>query len=129
MDIKFIKQIPFFSALSDEKAEIVLKAFRMKSFGPGDIIFNQDDLGDGMYGIIFGEVEVIRNGEQIAKLGNNAFFGEMALIAPEPRSATIKAVSDLSVFFLSKSAFDEIKLDLGEDVKAEILSRIQEAYS
>lgn len=129
MDIKFIKQIPFFAALSDEKAEVVLKAFRMKSFGPGDIVFKQDALGDGMYGIIFGEVEVIRNDEVIAKIGNNGFFGEMALIAPEPRSATIKAVSDLSVFFLSKEAFDQIKMDLGENVKAEILRRIQEDYS
>jgi len=129
MDIKFIKQIPFFGALSDEKAEVVLKAFRMKSFAPGDIIFKQDALGDGMYGIIFGEVEVIRNDEVIAKIGNNGFFGEMALIAAEPRSATIKVLSDLSVFFLSKEAFDQITLALGDDVKADILSRIQEDYS
>ena len=128
MDIKFIKQIPIFSHLDDEKARLVMDAFQMKSFAPGDIIFRQGEVGDGMYGIIFGEVEVERGGEVVAKLGNNDFFGEMALVAGEPRSATVKAVSDLSVFFLSKKAFDEIKDELGEDVRQEILRRISEDY-
>lgn len=128
MDIKFIKQIPIFSHLSDEEAQLVMGSFEMKSFGAGDFIFQQGDVGTGMYGIIFGEVEVIRNDEVIAKLGTNDFFGEMALIADEKRSATVKATSDLSCFYLSKQAFDQIKDDLGEEVRAEILRRISEDY-
>ena len=128
MDIRFVKEIPFFSALSDEKAQFIMDAFQMKSFAPGDIIFRQGEEGDGMYGIIFGEVEVEIDGKVVAKLGNNEFFGEMALVAGDQRSATVKTVSDLSVFFLSKKAFDEIKDELGEDVRQEILRRIAEDY-
>jgi len=128
MDIKFIKQIPIFSHLDDGKAQLVMDAFEMKSFGSGDFIFQQGDVGIGMYGIIFGEVEVIRNDEVIAKLGTNDFFGEMALIADEKRSATVKAISDLSCFYLSKQAFDAIKDDLGAEVRQEILRRISEDY-
>ncbi len=128
MDIKFIKQIPIFSHLDDEKAQAVMDVFKMKSFGTGDVIFQQGEQGDGMYGIIFGEVEVERNHEVVAKLSTNDFFGEMALIAGEPRSATIKVLSDLSVFFLSKQAFDAIKDELGQEIHQEILRRISEDY-
>ncbi len=128
MDIKFIKQIPIFSHLDDLKAGAIMGAFQMKSFAAGDFIFQQGDVGMGMYGVIFGEVEVIRDDEVIAKLGSNDFFGEMALIADEKRSATIKSLSDLSVFYLSKEAFDQIKDDLGPEVRQEVLRRISEDY-
>ena len=80
MDIKFIKQIPLFSNLSDEKAQIILDSFEMKSFEAGDAVFHQNQEGDGMYGIIFGEAEVSIDGKEIATLGNNDYFGEMALV-------------------------------------------------
>ena len=128
MDIKFIKQIPIFSTLSDEKAQMVLDSVDMKSYVTGDIVFQQGDAGDGLFGVIFGGVEVIMDDKQIAILGNNDFFGEMSLIADEPRSATVRATSDLSAFFLSKQAFDQIKDELGDDVKMEILRRAEEDF-
>ncbi len=128
MDIKYIKQIPIFASLSDSKAQVVLDSVQMKSFALGDIIFQQGEVGNGLYGIIMGEVEVIMDDKQIATLSNNNFFGEMSLIADEPRSATVRAISDLSVFFLSKQAFNQIKGELGDDVKREILKRSEEDF-
>ena len=123
MDIQYIKNIPIFSTLSDENAQIVLDSVQMKSFANGDMVFQQGDVGNGLYGIIMGTVEVILDDNVIAKLGPNDFFGEMSLIAEEPRSATVRATSDLSAFFLSKEAFEQIKGELGEEVKQEILRR------
>ena len=128
MDIKFIKQIPIFSTLSDEHAQMAVGAVEIKSFSAGDIVFQQGEIGNGLYGIIFGEAEVIMDDRQIVTLGNNDFFGEMSLIAEEPRSATVRALSDLSVFFLSKQIFEQIKGDLGEGVKREILRRAEQDF-
>lgn len=130
MNKKFIQQIDFFSQLSEEKLEIVLNAFEAKNFQKNDLIMNQGDVGDGMYVIIFGEVDVIRDNKVIAQLKNEDFFGELALVANEPRSATIKATSDnLSTFFLSKAGFDQIKDELGDESRQEILKRITENYA
>ncbi len=128
MDIKFIKQIPLFSNLSDEKAQIILDSFEMKSFEAGDAVFHQNQEGDGMYGIIFGEAEVSIDGKEIATLGNNDYFGEMALVGFEKRNATVKASTQLSVFFLSKTVFESIKDDLGQEVSDEMMRRIKEDF-
>ena len=130
MDTKFIKQIPFFSHLSDEKITIVFNQFEARKFKKDEIVMNQGDPGDGMYVIIFGEVEVIRDNKTIATLKDENFFGEMALAANEPRSATIKVISeDLSTFFLSRESFDAIRHEIGNEVRSEIIRRIAEDYS
>ncbi len=128
MDIRFVKQIPFFSHLSDEKLRLVVDHFDMKSFNAGDMVVQQGEPGDGMYGIIFGEADVIMDDKTVATLKTDDFFGEMSLIANEPRSATVQAKSDLSVFFLTKLAFDAIKDELGDEVRQEILRRAEEDY-
>lgn len=128
MDIKFIKQIPLFSHLSDEKAQVIVDAFEVKSFSPGDVIFHQNDEGNGMYGIIFGEAEVVIDEKVVATLGNNDYFGEMALMGFERRNATIRVTAPMSAFFLSKEVFDSIKEQLGQEVSDEIMRRIKEDF-
>lgn len=129
MDPKFLKQIPFFSHLDDEKTDVVLKAFEERRFKKGDVVMHQGDEADGMYVMISGEVEVEIDKKVVTSLESNDFFGEMALVANEPRSATIRVVSDeLSTLYLSKETFKSIKDELGEDVNREILQRIIENY-
>lgn len=128
MDIKFIKQIPVFSNLSDDKAKIIVDSLETKMFKEGDTIFNQNDEGDGMYGIFFGEAEVVIDNKIITDLGNNDYFGEMALIGFDKRNATVRAKTDLSVFFLSREVFNSIKDELGQEVSDEIMRRIKEDF-
>lgn len=129
MDLNFLKQIPFFSHLDDEKMNIVLKVCKTRNFKKGDVVIDQEDEADGMYVITSGEVEVGIDKKVVTSLEVNDFFGEMALVVHARRSATIRVVSEkLSTLFLSKEAFKAIKDELGEDVKREILQRIIENY-
>ncbi len=129
MESKFLKQIPFFSHLSEEQLGFLASLFENRLFHKGDAVIMQNEVGDGMYVIIFGEVEVVRDGQVLTTLTTNDFFGEMALVADEPRSANVTVTSDdLSAFYLSRKAFKAIKDDLGDEVKLEILRRISEDY-
>ncbi|KAJ3156239.1 anaphase-promoting complex subunit Hcn1 [Geranomyces michiganensis] len=77
----------------------------------GDTIFEQGRVGNEMYFIIFGSVEVIIGGRQIGSLTSGAFFGEVALLGQTPRTATIKAVSNVMAYQFDGSDFDTILFD------------------
>jgi NADH dehydrogenase len=78
-------------------------------FEPGDIIFEQGDVGEFLYMIVSGEVEVIRNdnGNQriLGRLKDGEYFGEMALLSKSPRNATIRCIKPTDVLALKKGDF------------------------
>lgn len=81
--------------------------FQVESFAAGRTVFRQGDAADAAYFIRRGEVEVVDevSGEVLRTLGPGDYFGEIALIADRPRSATIRARSDLEVSVVGKQNF------------------------
>lgn len=84
----------------------------MMRFPAGEIIFRQGDPGDFVYTIISGDVEVVRNepdGESVlARLAPGQYFGEMALLSDAPRTASVRAVTDVEVVTLSRADFSTL---------------------
>ena len=80
-----------------------------KVYREGEVIIRQGEVGDCLYVIQRGEVEVLRReGDKeycLAVLGAEDFFGEMALFDQEVRSATVRALSDVWVLSLEKRSF------------------------
>ncbi len=78
-------------------------------FETGEIIFHEGDVGDYLYIIVNGEVEVYQEKEGkkhvIAKLGKGEYFGEMALLNQRSRLATVQCFSPVDVLALRKSDF------------------------
>ena len=108
-----IRANPLFSGLSREDIAKILGRLEEKSFNAGTTILSQGDQGDSFYFIQSGAVQVVLEGgggrrESIAVLGPQEGFGEMALLSGEPRSATIIAVKDTTVWRLSREAWNEL---------------------
>jgi CRP-like cAMP-binding protein len=108
-----IRNIPLFSALSREDIAKVLGKIEETSFDAGTRIFSQGDRGDSFYFIQSGAVQVVLESpggrpECIGVLGSQEWFGEMALLSGEPRSATIIAIKDTTLWRLSREAWDEL---------------------
>jgi NADH:ubiquinone reductase (H+-translocating) len=86
---------------------------RNQHFEPGDIIFQQGDLGDCVYVVEQGECDVLcaRKGEQehLATLGRGAYFGEMALLSNKTRSATLQARTAMDVLIIPKADFNKLR--------------------
>lgn len=78
-------------------------------YEPGQAVFRQGELGDRLYLILSGEVDVVRDeaGESrvLARLGPGQWFGEMALVHHTIRSADVRCVSPLDVLSLPREEF------------------------
>jgi len=78
-------------------------------YNDGEIIIRQGTVGDCLYVIQEGKVEVIdESGEKeikIAELGEAEFFGEMGLFEKDVRSCTVKAVGDAKILTIDKKNF------------------------
>ena len=81
------------------------------SFKKGDTIFREGEIGEEMYIIKTGSVEVvkkIRDEEVVlAQLKAGSFFGEMALFGDKHRNATIKALTDCEMIVINKHILDK----------------------
>lgn len=72
----------------------------------GEVIFNEGDIGDYLYIITEGVVEVIKNKNQVvAQLKKGDFFGESALLHQKARAATVRCIQPTDVLALRKSDF------------------------
>jgi NADH dehydrogenase len=84
----------------------------------GDVVFNEGDVGDSLFMILSGQVEVSKRfaGEQrvIGRLGPGEYFGEMALLGRHPRNATTRALTPLDVLVLPGSDFSALAESLTE---------------
>lgn len=63
----------------------------VQNYEPGDTIFTEGDIGESMYVILNGEVEISQDNRLVDCLLPGDIFGEMALIDDSPRCATAKA--------------------------------------
>ena len=80
-----------------------------KTYGDGEPIARQGEIGECMYVIQQGQVEVVREQDgtevQLATLEEGDFFGEMALFDRERRSATVRALGEARVLTVDKRTF------------------------
>jgi NADH dehydrogenase len=87
-------------------------------FEAGDDVFRQGDLGDRLYIIVKGAVDVVREDERgetvLARLGPGEYFGEMALLQRTTRNATVRAAETTDLLSLPQGEFSVLAAHLPE---------------
>jgi CRP-like cAMP-binding protein len=101
-----ISSSPLFEMLSSAEIEQLAELAEQRRYAAGDLVFEEGELGDSLYVIVHGEVEVVRRdgaGEPrvLTVLGPPSFFGEMSVIDKEYRSATVRARSEAELLRLT----------------------------
>ena len=98
------------AVLEPDEASALLKHASLRQFRPGKTVFRREDPGDGMYGVLTGQVVVTVKSEAGKELilnlfGPGDFFGEIALLDGKGRSATAVARESAELLFLARHAF------------------------
>ncbi|MCR5063448.1 MAG: cyclic nucleotide-binding domain-containing protein [Treponema sp.] len=114
-------QIQLFSDfnINDENDKRILKevyeSMTIETYQKGDVIIAEGKFGDMFYILYEGSIHICRKtpaGDTIAladlKSEDNVFFGETALISDDPRTATVKAITDCKCIALSSTKFLDV---------------------
>ncbi len=77
----------------------------IRQVAAGSVIFEEGAAGDEMFGVIEGEVEIRSSHGAVYKLGPDDTFGEMSIVDSSPRSATVRAITDVKLAVIDRKTF------------------------
>ena len=107
-----LRTVDLFRPLSDDELRKVMARSRPLHYAAGERVIEEGSPGDSFFIIDQGQVLVSKRmggaDREIARLMEGQFFGEMALLTGERRSATIEAATDVDLFMIDKPAFQDI---------------------
>lgn len=110
---KVLKRIPLFKDLTEEAVRDTARLLLLRHVPAGEIIFSQGDSGDAMYVVDSGRIDAVsdeagKRGELVARFGEGDFFGETALLTGKTRPFTAYARSDVNLWSLYRTDFDNL---------------------
>jgi CRP/FNR family cyclic AMP-dependent transcriptional regulator len=97
-----------FSECSRSELRTIAKAAKPVSVKVGTTVCDEGEVGQTFYFILSGKAAVIRHGRRVAELGPGEYFGELALLDRLPRSATVKALTDMELLAISQKDFNKL---------------------
>ena len=100
-----------FSECSRAELRTIAKSAEPVSVKAGTIVCDEGEVGQTFYFILSGTATVLRHGRKVAELGAGGYFGELALLDRLPRSATVKAATDLELLVISQKDFNKLLMD------------------
>ena len=113
--ITFLKESPFFAALPLEELYHIALSVQEESVPAGTTVIEQGTLGDKMYIVVNGQLEVRRldggaagEGLRVAVLVDKQVFGDMSLLDDEPRSASVISIGECRLLSLQRGDLERI---------------------
>ncbi len=107
-----LRYVPMFSTCTDKDLAQVARLAEELPVPSGEVLVQEGRLGHEFYIVVEGKAEVTRNGEVLAVLGSGEHFGELALLDPHTRTATVTMVEDGMVLELSQREFWQLLQDV-----------------
>jgi hypothetical protein len=104
---KTLRYLAFFRDFSDDQITEVVNASEWKEYKKGATIVTEGEPETAFYIIAKGGVEVVKNGMVVGLMKQGDCFGEIAFLTRQPRNATIRARTDVSLMSVSASLMEQ----------------------
>ncbi len=108
-----LREIPFFEAFTDDELDFFARNVSLRYFPDETVLFNEGDIGDYLFFVVEGKIEVCLQSTDsrpliIAAFEQGSCIGEMSLVDDYPRSATIVVREPSELLILTKTRFETI---------------------
>lgn len=108
--LELLRNVPAFSGLSDDQRALLAASVGSQRFDQDETIFHQGSIGSTLYIVVSGQVRIYTIGETgqertVTIFSDGDFFGELALLDGQPRSANAQAMCATTALTLHRTAF------------------------
>lgn len=132
-EVELLRNIPLFAKIDASKLKLLAFTSERLTYAADDAIFEQGDAGDAAYIIIGGEADVIVDTPGgplvVATLKQNEVVGEIAILCDVPRTATVRAKTQLTALRISKDLFFSLVVEFPEiavEIMRELAHRLEQ---
>jgi CRP-like cAMP-binding protein len=125
MDTARLKQLPLFASLSEREREKIARWADEVDLPPGKHLVDEGQFAYEFFVIEEGTAEVLKGGDRLAELGPGDFFGEIALLEEERRTASVIATTGMRAIVMTRRDFGAMQSEM-PSVAAQIRQALEE---
>lgn len=112
VNAEMLKGIPLFQGLGDTALQMIARELPTNHVEVGKVIIQEGDDAREMFVVLAGELEVTKrsasgNDHRVALLGPGDWFGDMSMVDPKPRSASVRAIAPTLLLRMSSSHLED----------------------
>ena len=105
VEIALLRSLPLFGELPAPAIEGLAAALTLVRLPAGGVLIQQGDQGDAYYAVASGELDALQDGISLRRVGRGEGVGEIALLRAIPRTASVVAHTDATVYELNRDLF------------------------
>jgi CRP-like cAMP-binding protein len=104
--------VSLFAACSKRDLQIIARHMQVVSVPEGTVLMREGEHGDAFFVVLEGSARMARGGRRVGEVGPGEHVGELALLDPAPRSATVTALGPMTVGAIDARTFAAIVRDV-----------------
>jgi CRP-like cAMP-binding protein len=131
-DVELLRRIPMFAKVEPAKLKLLAFTSERVTYDGGQELFHQGDNSDAAYIIVDGTADVVVDSPKgpltVARLGKNEFVGDIGILCDVPRTATVRASTQLTTLKITKELFFRMVTDfptMGVEVMRVLAHRLE----
>ena len=132
-EVELLRNIPLFAKIEPSKLKLLAFTSERLTYSHDEILFSQGDAGDSAYIIIGGEADIVVNTPGgplvVATLKQNEIVGEIAILCDVPRTATVRAKTELTTLRITKDLFFNLVVEFPQiavEIMRELARRLEQ---
>jgi hypothetical protein len=106
--VMMLRSVPLFAGVPNQFLADIAEVLGERETEAGEVVIREGEKGDQLYVIAQGAFEVAHRGRLVARLGPRQVFGELAVLDPEPRAATVTSTGEGLLFSLDHEHLDDL---------------------